>query len=164
MAILSQPSGPRPWWQVGGFVMRKMLTADAQILQSRNWEKNLILKGKHICVCVLSFFNKWNLSFLIQLANIIERFKGFLSLYSIISVYEVNSFVETLEVSIIISTNVKVRFKHKWVCYVSCISVHILWLKKNSAHIRQTWKSGSCYKTPRQCNYPFCIDILLKFP
>lgn len=44
-----------------------------------------------MCLCAF-LFNEWNLSFLIQLANIIERFKGFLSLYSIISVYEVNSF------------------------------------------------------------------------
>lgn len=44
-----------------------------------------------MCLCAF-LFNTWNLSFLIQLANIMERFKVFLSLYLILSVYEVNSF------------------------------------------------------------------------
>lgn len=42
-AILCQVSAPSPWWQVAGFVvMREMPIVDDQILQSNNWETNVI--------------------------------------------------------------------------------------------------------------------------
>lgn len=45
--------------------------------------------------------------------NIIEIQGYFLSLSSIVSIYEVNSSGRNLEVSVIISENLKVRFKRK---------------------------------------------------